>query len=283
MQMGVQSAGPVSPKSVGAITQGLRVYALGHSFQFALPPIVAEMAQAAGIRGHRIAGVSNIGGSQVIEHWTEQNIAALRAGQADVATLTPIYLPDEGIEKFARLSLESPAPFRLTVQEFWLPFDAYEPHYYHLPPKVPAPERVDHNAATGAGLRRMHAQYFEEMDALVRAINRKIGRPLVFVVPVGQAVIALREWILAGEAPGLQTQEDLFADSLGHPTAPLLALSAYAHFAVIYRRTPVGLPVPEVLRAAGRGDERLNRLLQDLAWEAVTQHPLSGVGGTSEQ
>lgn len=127
----------------------------------------------------------------------------------------------------------------------------------------------------------MHARYFEEMDALVRAVNRKIGRPLVFVVPVGQAVIALREKILAGDAPGLRTQEDLFADPLGHPLAPLQALAAYAHFAVIYRRTPVGLPVPEVLQAARQADEPLNRLLQDLAWKAVTRHPLSGVGGTN--
>ena len=57
------------------------------------------------------------------------------------------------------------------------------------------------------------------------------------------------------------------------------ALAAYCHFAVIYRINPVGLPLPAVLATAKnpQWDEKLNRLLQELAWDAVTQHPLSGV------
>ena len=92
-------------------------------------------------------------------------------------------------------------------------------------------------------------------------------------------MIALREKIIAGQAPGLKSQEDLFSDALGHGKPPLKALVAYCNFAVMYRRSPVGLPVPEVLKEAKLGDqeEKLNRLLQELAWEAVKQHPLSGV------
>ena len=58
-----------------------------------------------------------------------------------------------------------------------------------------------------------------------------------------------------------------------------MALVAYCQYAVIYRKSPVGLPLPDVL-AKGKNpnwDEKLNRLLQELAWDAVTQHPLSGV------
>ncbi len=42
---------------------------------------------------------------------------------------------------------------------------------------------------------------------------------------------------------------------------------------------PGGTGVPGILKQAKLGDneEKLNRLLQELAWEAVTQHPLSGV------
>jgi hypothetical protein len=95
-------------------------------------------------------------------------------------------------------------------------------------------------------------------------------------------VIALREKIIAGQAPGLKRQEDLFTDELGHGTAPLKALVAYCNYAVIYRRSPVGLGVPAILKQAKLGDneEKLNRLLQELAWEAVRQHPLSGVRPT---
>lgn len=37
--------------------------------------------------------------------------------------------------------------------------------------------------------------------------------------------------------------------------------------------------MPAALKAAKFGDdeEKLNRLLQELAWDAVTRHPLSGV------
>ena len=89
----------------------------------------------------------------------------------------------------------------------------------------------------------------------------------------------MRERIIAGQAPGLHAQQDLFSDPLGHAKPPLQALVAYCHFAVIYRRSPVGLPMPAVLARANNPawDPDLNRLLQELAWEAVTHHPLSSL------
>jgi hypothetical protein len=244
-----------------------------------------EIAKGGGIDDQVVVGKSMIGGSKSLTHWNvkdEDNAAkkALRDGTVDVLTLTPIYLPDDGIERFAQLGLEHNANIRLTVQEFWLPFDQYEPHFYD-PPRIPQPKKVDHNAATGAALRAMHQRYFDEMDAHLREVNRKLGKPVLVAVPVGQAVIALREKIIAGEATGLKAQEDLFTDPLGHPTAPLQALITYAHFAVIYRKSPVGLPAPALfaqLRLPPQEREGLTRLLQQIAWDAVTHHPLSGVG-----
>jgi len=125
-------------------------------------------------------------------------------------------------------------------------------------------------------LRKVHERYFQEMDELVGAVNKKLGKPAVLVVPVGQAVIVLREKILAGKAPALTSQEDLFTDVLGHPKSPLTILMGYCHYAVIFRKSPVGLPVPKALKALG-DVEGLNRLLQELAWDAVLHHPLSGV------
>ncbi|MBY0525404.1 MAG: hypothetical protein K2R98_18500 [Gemmataceae bacterium] len=111
------------------------------------------------------------------------------------------------------------------------------------------------------------------------ALNKQHGKTVVFVVPVGQAVIALREKIIAGQAPGLKQQNDLFADAIGHVRMPVQVLTAYCHYAVLYRRSPVGLPFAAALKNARNPDwdEKLDRLLQELAWDAVTQHPLSGV------
>ena len=58
----------------------------------------------------------------------------------------------------------------------------------------------------------------------------------------------------------------------------LQVLVAYCHFAVTYRRSPVGLPIPAVLaRAKTPADPALVKLLQELAWQAAIQYPLSGV------
>jgi hypothetical protein len=258
--------------------KGLRVFSCGHSFHVFVPPILADMAKQAGINDHEAAGLSAIGGSRVIQHWDvadAKNKAkeALRAGKVDVLTLSPIHLPDEGIEKFATLALEHNPKVRVTVQEFWLPFDIYDTTF------TKRPKQVDHNAPTGDTLRKLHAPYFKTMDEHVRDLNKKLGKELLFVVPVGQAVIALREKIIAGEAPGLKRQEDLFTDPIGHARPPLQALVAYCHYAVIYGRSPVGLPLPSVLgKAKASSDtQQLNSLLQQLAWDAVTAHPLSGV------
>ena len=262
-------------------SKGLRVFSAGHSFHVFVPEMLAEVARSAGFTNHTIAGKSMIGGSQVSRHWLIPDPnpikEALMASSVDVLTLTPIYLPDDGIAKFAQFGSEHYPNLRVTVQEFWLPFDEYQPAYFNEP-LIPRPVSVDHNAATAEGLRNIHAGYFAEMDAMVATLNANLKRPVVSVVPVGQAVIALREKIIAGEAPGLRTQEDLFTDALGHPKPALQLLTVYCHYAVIYRRNPEGLPVPAVLRAWPADQAAaLNALLQKTAWEAVTAHPLSGV------
>jgi hypothetical protein len=256
------------------ITQGLRVFTCGHSFHVFVPGFLTDVAQKAKIPGHVQVGMSSIGGSRVIQHWDKSAEAkeALTSGKVDVLTLSPIFLPDPGIENFATLALEHNKDIRILVQPIWLRWDIYEP-------TTKRPEKVDHNAITGEELRKLHAPYFRDMDEHIRALNAKLGRTALFIVPAPQAVIALREKIIAGQAPGLKAQSDLFSDATGHGTPALRTLVGYCNFAVMYRRSPVGLPVPEDLKRAKAGDQedKLNRLLQELAWEAVTQHPLSGV------
>ena len=259
--------------------KGQRVFSAGHSFHVFVPPILTELAKAAGIADHKQVGVSSLGGSRVIQHWNlpdEKNKAktALKEGKTDVLTLSPIFHPDEGIDKFTKLALEHNPDVRVLVQAFWLPHDVYDVNYQK---KRPAP--VDRNARTADEMRKIHAEYFETVDTQVRVLNKEHGKTAVYVVPVGQAAILLREKIIAGQAPGLKSQEELFSDAIGHAKPPLQALAAYCHFAVIYKRSPVGLPVPAVLKNAKNPDwdEKLNALLQELAWKAATAHPLSGV------
>jgi hypothetical protein len=275
----LRAADPVEAgeKRAAPITTGQRVFTCGHSFHVWVPGIVADLCKNADLSQHVQIGISSIGGSRVIQHWDiveDKNKAkqALKTGKVDVLTLSPIFLPDAGIDNFTTLALEHNKDIRILVQPIWLRWDIYEP-------TTKRPPKVNHNAITGEELRRRHAVYFQTMYEHIRELNKKYGKTVLFVVSAPQAVIALREKIIAGQAPGLKTQEDLFTDELGHGTAPLKALVAYCNFAVMYRRSPVGLPIPEILKQAKLGDdtEKLNRLLQELAWEAVRQHPLSGV------
>ena len=297
-----QTTPPPSPVEASAtqvpatpVASGQRIYASHHSYFLPIPAILTELAKAGGYPDQVIVGSDYIGGSKSMQHWTipddkNKAKAALISGKTDVLILTPVYLPDDGIKNFAQLGLQYNPDIRVTVMEFWIPFDVYNPTIYDKnykpipgePPLMPKPAKVDHNAATADGLRKMHEYYFKTMDDEVKDVNKALGKQVVYVVPMGQAVLALREKIIAGQVPGIKTQEELFADQLGHPKAAMQALEAYCHYAVIYRKSPVGLPVPTVLTKSGippEDLEPLNKLLQELAWEAAIQHPLSGVRG----
>ena len=259
------------------ITKGQHVFTCGHSFHVFVPAILADIAKKADIKDHVQVGLSSIGGSKVIQHWDiadDKNKAkeALKTGKVDVLTLSPIFLPDAGIEHFTKLALEHNKDIRVVVQPIWLRWDIYEP-------TTKRPEKVDHNAITIEELRKRHEPYFKMIDEHIQDLNKKEGKTVLYVVPVAQAVLALREKIVAGQAPGLKSQEDLFSDALGHGKPPLQLLVAYCNFSVIYRRSPVGLPVPNILKQSKLGDdeEKLNHLLQELAWDAVIKHPLSGL------
>lgn len=261
-----------------SLPMGLRVFTCGHSFHVWSARMIEDIAQGGKIEGHRVAGVSSIGGSRVIQHWDvpeETNAAKklLTAGEVDVLTLSPIWLPDAGIENFARLAIEHNPQIRITVQEFWLPNDTYNPVY-----PLETRKTVDHNAATIPELRKQNDLYRKDIEDHVRALNQKLGTKALVVVPVGEATIALREKIIERKAPGLKVQWRLFTDDWGHPTPPLKTLAAYCHYAVIYQRSPVGLPMPKELEQNREfAIPALNTLLQELAWEAVTKNPLAGV------
>lgn len=258
---------------------GQTMFSCGHSFHMFMPGILAEIARSAGIETHKQVGVSSIGGSYTHQHWAKEGPTSAKVLlpelKPQVLTLAPIYLPDDGIENFVKLMSETNPTCRVLIQEFWLPFDVYNLNYKKE--KVSAPQRDQTDMAK---LTADHEAYFKSMDDHVRELNAKYeGKPQVGVTPVGQAVLALRKAVVAGTAPGIEKQSELFTDAIGHCTAAIKVLNAYTHYAVIYGRSPVGLPVPKSLGTFK--DEattaKLNTLLQEIAWDAATAHPLSGV------
>lgn len=253
---------------------GQRVFVTAHSFHIFVAPRFAPLAKAAGIEGHVLAGSQMIGGSKVIQHWNLQGTTnkaktALTAGTVDVLTMSPhVYMPDEGIDRFVELGLKHNPKLRMLVQHSWTPWDGWVGDE-----KVAKNE--DRDARPLDKVRGANKRWRDLLEAQVAALHKKHEGADIRIVPVGDAVMKLRELIAAGKAPGLAKQTDLFTDQIGHGKLPIIALTTYCNFACIYGVSPVGLKDNEP--ALDKLSPALKPLLQQIAWDAVTAYPLSGV------
>lgn len=247
----------------GPIDKGLRVATSGHSFHLFVPDMVFQLSQSARIPDHVVV--------------RGQALDAFKNGkEIDVLTASPfsgnVLGPDKQFTALVDQALMHNPNMRIVVQVSWLASDD--------PKNQTSPNvKTDWNAATVERLQLIHAPYLKNVREQVKALNDKHGKQVIFLVPVAQATIALREKIIAGQAPGLKTQEEIFRDPRGHALAPLQVLTSYCNYAVIYRRTPVGLPYHPAFKQADNPawEGKLDRLLQELAWEAVVKEPMSGV------
>jgi hypothetical protein len=178
------------------------------------------------------------------------------------------YVPDEGIDRFVELGSSKNPKMRFFVQHSWPIFDGWLPGE-----KIASKEERDTRSLDIA--RTANKRDHDALVAQIEAINKKLGREAVFLVPAGDAVLKLRELIAAGQAPGLTKQTDIFTDAIGHGKPPLISLTSYCNFACIYGVSPVGLKDNEP--ALDMLSPELKPLLQKIAWETVTAEPRSGV------
>ena len=82
---------------------------------------------------------------------------------------------------------------------------------------------------------------------------------------------------LVAQLPGVKTQDEIFADAMGHPRTPFANLVTYVWFSGMYRQSPVGMKAlidPNDPTSAAR-----ELLLQQVAWNAAIAEPMSGVTG----
>ncbi len=254
--------------------KGERVFVTAHSFHIFVANRLAPLVKAAGIEGHQLIGAQMIGGSKVIQHWNlpddkNKAKAVLAEGNVDVLTMSPhVYLPDEGIDHFVELGLKHNPKLRFLVQHVWTPWDGWEGD-----DKIAKNE--DRDARPLDKVRAANLRFRTNLETQINALNKKVGHDAVRIVPVGDAVMRLRELIAAGKAPGLTKQTDLFTDQIGHGKEPILALATYCNFACLYKMSTVGLTAPNA--ALDKLSPELDPLLRQIAWETVTGYPQSGV------
>lgn len=265
--------------------KGLRVFYASHSLMWYVPKPLGEITDAAGIKGHKLVGLQSLGASKTSQHWNvadDKNEAkkALQTGEVDVFVMSPISFPDDGIENFVKLGLEHNPNMRFVVQLSWGGGDIDNQDF----PKG-AFDNVD-KEKTPEQLKSYNQRNIKAGEAQADNVNRKYGngKKILALVPSVQAMVALRTKIAKKEWPGLTRQAELFVDAV-HPSAPMEALNTYLHFAVLYGTSPVGLPMPSMLKNAKREawNEQFNCTLHELAWETVTNYPYSLVMKAKEE
>lgn len=128
-------------------------------------------------------------------------------------------------------------------------------------------------------IERDMALYWE--DAVLRPALARMDPPRpVHVVPGGQVMAAVSRALEEGGPIGpLTSHRDLYRDEI-HFNDLGAYLMALTHFAVLYQRSPVGLP-HALLRADGTSADdpgpEAAALMQRIVWDVVTQAPTTGV------
>jgi hypothetical protein len=108
----------------------------------------------------------------------------------------------------------------------------------------------------------------------------------IYLIPAGQVMAAVARKAEAGGIDGISAVSDLFGVTPeGTPdTIHFNDMGAYlvalTHFAVLYHRSPLGLPYA-LMRADGTPadapSQKAARQMQDIVWEVIRRHPETGV------
>jgi hypothetical protein len=126
-----------------------------------------------------------------------------------------------------------------------------------------------------------------EGELLAKALaHGDTGGP-IHVIPAGQVMARfVRQVEAMGGLPGLKSREDLFGMAKDGTRDPIHLndlgsyLVALTHYAVLYHRSPVGLP-HNLLRADGSNADapsaEVALKMQKIVWEVVTKYPKTGV------
>lgn len=195
--------------------------------------------------------------------------ARLEAGGIDVFTYTHSNWGDTPIaEEFAEFAYKHNPNFRVLWQAGWMVHDGLG-----INKNGPARDAVK-IADLQAALDKARKRVEDKADE----INKKLGKRVVFLVPVGDAFVKMRTMVVDGKFPGVTKQSELFNDDMPHQWRWGSILQDYCTFAALYQRSPVGLKVS--LDKAVTDEQ--HAILQRIAWETVSKYPYAGIAMADE-
>jgi len=274
---------PGTSAETATVPVGQHMFYASHSLMWDVPDPLAEMVKAYGITNHTL-GIERMGFSRTQAFWDQpeaqsQAKQSLKTGKLDDFVMSPMDMPDNGVAEFVKLGILNNPHMRFFVQNNWAGFNNDGQKAQQSMQLMMSGRLKSWDQTTEEELKTLNTECEKAFEAQVKQINEQLGHQVLFIIPTSQANTELRARIIRKEFPGLDKQSDLFLDQIGHPKPPLVALNTYLHFATIYGRSPVGLPMPTILKRVNnpKWDDAFNKALQELAWKTVINYPLSGV------
>ena len=247
-----------SPAIGQAPPAGVRISIDGNSWSV-WPSLLLPMAKEAGIEGQ-------IDGSKDAKQRLEKGELDVVAYGHNGGSSTEI---NGRVTKTVELGLQHNPNFRMYYQASWVG-EGTTGRVIKTKDDYDTTKIDDLQAATDR-LRKGH-------EDVADGLNKTHGKRVVFVVPLGDAVVKLRALIVAGKFPGVKRQSEIFGDAMPHPGALVAWLSAYCHFSAIYRiPPPAPAPLPEGADQSKKDAYTQQEILRQIAWETVSKYPYAGV------
>lgn len=252
-----QPTQPAAAEGAKPLPAGLRVLNAGNSWQ---TEDSGPLCTAAGITGHH-----KVRGEKL--HVWDNLLPYLERGDIDVYVYGAHPTPIESWRPNTLPLLVATGPkhnpnFRVQFQMPWLVGDGRQ--------GVTSAEQfndtdLDAMQAAMDGLRKAQEAWADE-------VNAKAGRRGLILVPLGDAMLALRKMIKAGKFPGVVNHAEVFrGDIMPHQGALAGQLGQYMHFAALYRMSPEGLDLKTDFTP------EQTAILKKLAWDTVSKYPYAGI------
>lgn len=276
------AAAPFPVPILDAPQHPLAVYHLGHSL---VGPIMPHMLSQLSPEGH--SWNSQLGSGTTLQaHW-ESDIpildfdvantepayrdahTAISSGEYDAVVLTEMVELRDAIKYFgsakylrrwANLARNAPRPPRIYLYETWHNLDDPEGWL----------QRID------TDLEQLW------LGRVLGSDTRRNPETPVYLIPAGQVMAAVVRAAERGELAGVSSRSDLFRDMI-HLNDLGAYVVALTHFAVLYHRSPEGLPhrltLPDGSPAQAFQDDTARRI-QQIVWQVVRGFPRTGLAQT---
>ena len=218
----------------------LRLWHVGNSWSVPFPfEQVGHFERPFVLHTHRFNGGTG-------PNWLDQALETdkkqvLVKGEFDAVYLGFVQLaqPVESLDQMADLAVKHKPDCRIYLQHAWASGGGGDGR--------PKGRRDDDDLAM---IDAEWATRRKKLEDKTDEINTRLGKRVVFISPLADAVMRMRRMVVAGTLPGVTKQSELFYDldeplrRDDHGAGHIGVLTVYCAHAAIYRKSPEGLAVP---------------------------------------